>query len=62
MDTSGRAVSTVPLEGGHLALDFVNTIGGLRADPPSPADELLDSYEDLVVWCVRLGVVSEPDG
>ena len=62
MDTSGRAVSTVPLEGGHLALDFVNTIGGLRIEPPSPADELLDSYEDLVVWCMRLGVVAEPDG
>ena len=62
MDTSGRAVTTVPLEGGHLALDFVNTIGGLRFDPPSPADELLDSYEDFVVWCVRLGVLSKPDG
>jgi predicted RNA-binding Zn ribbon-like protein len=62
VDTSGRGVSTVPLEGGHLALDFVNTIGGLRIEPPSPANELLDSYEDLVVWCVRLGVVSEPDG
>ena len=61
MDTSGRAVTTVPLEGGHLALDFVNTIGGLRIEPPSPADELLDTYEDLVVWCVRLGVVAEPD-
>jgi predicted RNA-binding Zn ribbon-like protein len=52
----------VPLEGGHLALDFVNTIGGLRVDPPSPADELLDSYEDLVVWCVRLGVFAAADG
>ena len=62
MDTSGRAVSTVPLDGGHLALDFVNTVGGLRVSPPSPADELLESYEDLVVWCVRLGVVSEADG
>ena len=62
MDTSGRAVSTVPLQGGHLALDFVNTIGGMRIDPPSPAEELLDDYEDLVVWCVRLGVISEADG
>jgi predicted RNA-binding Zn ribbon-like protein len=52
----------VPLEGGHLALDFVNTIGGLRDEPPSPDDELLESYEDLVVWCVRLGVVSDADG
>src|SRR5215217_5668495 len=62
VDTSGRSASTVPLEGGHLALDFVNTIGGLRGDPPSPADELLESYEDLLVWAVRLGVISETDG
>jgi predicted RNA-binding Zn ribbon-like protein len=52
----------VPLEGGQLSLDFVNTVGGLRDQPPSPADELLDSYEDLVVWCVRLGVSSSADG
>jgi predicted RNA-binding Zn ribbon-like protein len=52
----------VPLEGGHVALDFVNTIGGMRDQPPSPPDELLDTYEDLVVWCVRLGVISEADG
>ena len=52
----------MPLEGGHLALDFVNTIGGLRDRPPSPQDELLGSYEDLLVWCVRLGVISEADG
>jgi predicted RNA-binding Zn ribbon-like protein len=62
VDTSGRTVSTVPLEGGQLALDFVNTIGGLRDQPPSPEDELFASYEDLVVWCVRLGVISDGDG
>jgi predicted RNA-binding Zn ribbon-like protein len=59
MDTSGKTASTVPLEGGHLALDFVNTVGGLREVPPSPADELLETYEDLAIWCARLGVVSE---
>jgi predicted RNA-binding Zn ribbon-like protein len=59
MDTSGRAVSTVPLQGGHLALDFVNTVGGLRGDPPGPEEELLDSYEDVAVWCARLGVISD---
>jgi predicted RNA-binding Zn ribbon-like protein len=59
MDTSGRAVSTVPLEGGHLALDFVNTIGGLRDDPPSPAEELFVTYEDVATWSARLGVISE---
>jgi predicted RNA-binding Zn ribbon-like protein len=59
VDTSGRAVSTVPLEGGHLALDFVNTVGGLREGPPDPEDELLDTYEDFAIWCARLGVISE---
>jgi predicted RNA-binding Zn ribbon-like protein len=52
----------VPLEGGHLALDFVNTVGGLRDQPPYGEDELLESYEDLLVWCVRLGVISDADG
>jgi predicted RNA-binding Zn ribbon-like protein len=59
MDTSGRAVSTVPLQGGHLALDFVNTVGGLRGDPPGPEEELLDGYDDVAIWCARLGVISE---
>jgi predicted RNA-binding Zn ribbon-like protein len=49
----------VPLEGGHLALDFANTVGGLRDDPPSPEDEYLLSYDDLTIWCARLGVLSE---
>jgi predicted RNA-binding Zn ribbon-like protein len=61
VDTSGRTVRDVPLEGGQLALDFVNTVGGLRDDPPSPDEELLVSYEELVAWCVRLGVISDAD-
>ena len=40
----------------------MNTVGGLRDLPPSPDDELLDNYEDVVVWCVRLGVIAEEDG
>ena len=51
----------MPCEGNHLALDFVNTIGGLRDQAPSPDDELLDSYEDLLVWCERLGVISDAE-
>ena len=47
------------LEGGHLALDFVNTVGGLSDDPPSPAEELFVSYDDVATWCARLGVISE---
>ena len=59
VDTSGRVVSTVPLAGGHLALDFANTVGGLRKEPPTPAEELMDTYEDLAIWCARLEVISE---
>jgi predicted RNA-binding Zn ribbon-like protein len=59
VDTSGRVVSTVTLAGGHLALDFVNTVGGLKKEPPSPAEELIDTYDDFVVWCARLGVIGE---
>ena len=52
-------MATLPLEGGHLALDFVNTVGGLRVQPPSPAEELLDDYVDLTIWWARVGVISE---
>ena len=58
MDTSGRTVSTIPLDGGHLVLDFVNTVGGLRDDPPSPEEELFDAYEDFATWCARVGVIT----
>ena len=59
MDTSGRTVATIPLDGGHLALDFVNTVGGLRDDPPTPEEELFETYEDVATWCARVGVISE---
>ena len=49
----------MPLEGGHLALDFVNTVGGLRDDPPTPDEELFDGYEDFATWCARVGVIAE---
>ena len=52
-------MATLPLEGGHLALDFVNTVGGQRVQPPSPAEELLDDYVDLTIWWARVGVISE---
>ena len=59
VDTSGRTVENVPLEGGHLALDFANSVGGLRDEPPSPDDEYLETYADLVTWSARLGLVSK---
>ena len=61
VDTSGRKISTLPLEGGHIALDFVNTVGGPPEGPPSPADELLVEYEDVAIWAARVGVISERD-
>jgi predicted RNA-binding Zn ribbon-like protein len=56
-----RAIATTPLEGGHLALDFVNTTGGMRDEPPKPDDEMLETYEDLVAWSLRLGLLSDRD-
>jgi predicted RNA-binding Zn ribbon-like protein len=59
VDTSGRTAENVPLEGGHLALDFANSVGGLRDESPSPEDEYLETYADFATWCARLGVISE---
>jgi predicted RNA-binding Zn ribbon-like protein len=44
--------------GEHLALDFVNTLGG--GDEPQPHDEHLRSYADLLAWSVRTGTLEEP--
>ena len=43
--------------GGHVALDFVNTLGG-RADEPD--DEYLHTYGDLAAWAERMGFVPTP--
>jgi predicted RNA-binding Zn ribbon-like protein len=47
------------LDGGHLALDFVNTLGGSHEMPPEPHDEHLRSYADLLAWGVRTGLLDE---
>lgn len=36
--------------GGHVALDFANTVGDIRSGQPKP---FLHSYEDLLEWCQR---------
>ncbi|MGZ6126164.1 MAG: CGNR zinc finger domain-containing protein [Myxococcales bacterium] len=43
------------LEGGTVALDFVNTVSGMRASP-SPRDRL-QGYPDLVYWAEQAGLV-----
>jgi predicted RNA-binding Zn ribbon-like protein len=50
-----------PICGGHLALDFVNTLGGPLEGPPARKDEGLNHYEDLARWLRRLEVVSDDE-
>lgn len=39
---------------GHVAVDFVTTLGGR---PDDPDDEYLHSYGDLIEWTERVGLV-----
>lgn len=48
------------LDGGHVALEFVNTLGGTHEDGPQPHDEHLRTYGDLLAWSVRVGTLSSP--
>jgi predicted RNA-binding Zn ribbon-like protein len=51
------------LDGGHLALDFLNTLGGeVGGEPPSPWDEHFRDYDDVVTWGVRVGALEEAVG
>ncbi len=54
-----RTVGDVELVGGNPALDFVDTMGGLQGEAPKDEDEFLRSYEDLVVFGVKMGTLSE---
>ena len=51
-------VDQLLLQGGDVALDFVNTVGGLRDEPPDPNDEALNHYADVVHWCRRVELFS----
>jgi len=51
-------VDELLIQGGDLALDFVDTVGGMRADPPDPEYEALNSYADLVAWSRRVELLS----
>ena len=52
--TEGRHAGNLPLEGGRLCLDFVNTLDWRGA--PQPV-ELLRGYADLLVWAVHAGLL-----
>ncbi len=44
--------------GGHVALDFTNTVGGFRRERV----ERLAAYADLVAWARAAGVVDDAEG
>ncbi|MEP7001187.1 MAG: CGNR zinc finger domain-containing protein [bacterium] len=52
-NTYDARVSAIPLRGGNVALDFVNTAGWHASDTPS---EWLESYVDLAMWADRAGL------
>jgi predicted RNA-binding Zn ribbon-like protein len=52
-------VASLRFDGGHVGLDFVNTLGGLRDARPNPEDEHLREYQDLLAWCRRVDLLSE---
>src|SRR5215211_1412922 len=47
-------VRAMRLVGGHPAVDFVNTLGGAK---PTPNDEYLHAYSDLLIWSERTGLI-----
>jgi predicted RNA-binding Zn ribbon-like protein len=55
METVRVHVEDVDFMGGHPALDFVDTVGGMLDRPVSDDDEYLRSYDDLV----ELGLKTE---
>lgn len=68
MKLSERPIATAKIVGGHLCLDFANTVGGRRqitdseksvaGDSVVIEDRLLD-YLDLLAWSLRVGLLTE---
>jgi hypothetical protein len=52
-------VERMRLDGGHPALDFVNTLGGLRDAPSRPQDEHLRGYLDVAVFASRVELLGQ---
>src|SRR6185437_16735140 len=47
-------LATYEWVGGHLALDFANTLGGAKTDHPG---SYLHGYEDLLEWAQRADLI-----
>jgi predicted RNA-binding Zn ribbon-like protein len=60
MDGTGQRATPPSFEliGGHVCLDFVNTVGGIRG---GLAHELLTSYTDLVAWSLQAHLLSQEE-
>ncbi|MEO8609353.1 MAG: ABATE domain-containing protein [Chloroflexota bacterium] len=50
------AIENISLVGGHIALDFVNTVGDHLAEQPR---EWVKTYADLAIWAVHAGVITQ---
>jgi len=70
MDLSERPAGRAKLIGGRLCLDFVNSVGGRRAEPGAKKkaaadvtvrEDKLREYADLVAWGLRTGLVTEAE-
>ncbi|AQT79808.1 hypothetical protein B1R94_11815 [Mycolicibacterium litorale] len=53
------AISKLEFRGGHVAVEFVNTVAW-RGDPARTVDHL-DGYSDLLDWAALTGVVDTPE-
>jgi predicted RNA-binding Zn ribbon-like protein len=54
-----RSLSDHDRDGGHLALNFINSLGGLRDHEPRASDELLRDYGDLLAWSCLMGTFND---
>ncbi|MDN5202420.1 CGNR zinc finger domain-containing protein [Fulvivirgaceae bacterium BMA10] len=51
-----RTIENVELDGGHLSIDFINTV---RNRFEEPQHDYLQTSADLLKWCRRLDLLSE---
>ena len=54
LQADGRDLGTYEWVGGHVALDFANTLGGAKTHEPG---SYLHSYEDLLEWARRADLI-----
>lgn len=60
MESAIPAVDTLDRPGGHVALDFVNTVDSWRDG--QPGTDYLHDFDALLGWCLSVGLIDEPAG